>query len=75
MLAQYYLGSCYNEGKGVEKDYTEAVRWFRKAAEKGNDLAQCQLGIRYYDGGGVKTDYDEAVKWFKKAIEQFFKFY
>jgi len=32
--AQYNLGVIYAEGRGVAKDETEAVSWFRKAAEQ-----------------------------------------
>ena len=38
--AQYKLGSCYYNGQGVETNYTEAVKWFRKSAEKNNAMAQ-----------------------------------
>ncbi len=33
--AQLNLGVCYWNGNGVAKDYAEAVKWFRKAAEQG----------------------------------------
>jgi uncharacterized protein len=32
------------EGRGVARDYAEAVRWYRKAAEQGDADAQCDLG-------------------------------
>ena len=32
------LGSCYEEGIGVEKSGEEAVKWYRKAAERGADM-------------------------------------
>jgi TPR repeat protein len=38
--AQYNLGHCYAEGLGVEQDYTQAVHWYRKAAEQGDTDAQ-----------------------------------
>ncbi|KAB2645301.1 MAG: SEL1-like repeat protein, partial [Verrucomicrobia bacterium] len=34
--AQFNLGVCYESGNGVAKDYVEAVKWYRKAAEQGN---------------------------------------
>ena len=68
--AQYYLGYCYYNGKGVTQDYTEAVKWYRKAAEQGNAQAQCNLGYCYKYGKGVTQDYTEAVKWYRKAAEQ-----
>ncbi len=33
--AQYNLALMYDNGKGVLKDYKEAVKWYRKAAEQG----------------------------------------
>ena len=32
-VAQYNLGQMYRNGDGVPQDYTEAVRWWRLAAE------------------------------------------
>jgi hypothetical protein len=34
-IAQYNLGVEYASGQGVLQDYTEAVKWWRKAAEQG----------------------------------------
>jgi len=34
-LAQYNLGVMYYNGQGVPKDYAEAAKWYRKAAEQG----------------------------------------
>jgi TPR repeat protein len=54
--AQYNLGLCYKNGEGVEKDYVEAVKWFRKAAEQGHAGSQFMLGARYYYGEGVEKN-------------------
>ena len=32
---QFYLGVMYMDGEGVTKDYNEAVKWYRKAADQG----------------------------------------
>jgi len=32
--SQYRLGDCYNDGMGVAQDYTNAMYWYRKAAEQ-----------------------------------------
>jgi TPR repeat protein len=37
--AQFYLGFMYSKGQGVEKNLTEAMKWYRKAAEQGNENA------------------------------------
>ena len=68
--AQFSLGNGYANGDGVAKDYTEAVKWYRKSAEQGLADAQNNLGLCYHKGEGVPEDYTEAVKWFRKAAEQ-----
>ena len=68
--AQYILGGCYSQGKGVAKDEAEAVKWYRKAAEQNYAEAQSNLGYCYQNGQGVVKDYTEAVKWYRKAAEQ-----
>ena len=42
-LAMYALGTCYEAGVGVPPDVDEAVKWYRKAAAQGNDLAKKRL--------------------------------
>ena len=34
--AQKNLGKRYEKGRGVPRDYAQAVRWYRKAVEQGN---------------------------------------
>jgi TPR repeat protein len=68
--AQFNLGLMYDNGRGVTKDYTEAVKWYRKAAAQGNADAQFNLGTMYSNGEGVPQDYAEAVKWYLKAAIQ-----
>ena len=53
-----------------EKNYTEAVEWYRKSAEQGDAGGQVNLGYMYRNGFGVTKDYAEAVKWYRKAAEQ-----
>ncbi len=57
----------YISGEGVEKDYYEAVKWYRKAAEQDFTDAQNVLGLLYENGAGVEEDYYKAVDWYKKA--------
>lgn len=51
-------------------NYSEAVRWYRKAAEQGFAPAQESLGFMYYNGYGVPKDDSEAERWWKKAAAQ-----
>ena len=41
--AQYRLGLCYANGKGVSKDVAEAKRWYQKAADRGHKGAKKAL--------------------------------
>jgi hypothetical protein len=67
--AQYELAE-YLWGRGGADDFTEAVQWYRKAAEQGHVTAQCTLGLLYQEGQGVPQDYTEAARWFRKAAER-----
>jgi TPR repeat protein len=54
--AQYQLGKCYEEGKGVSEDEVEAVKWYRKAAEQNFEPAQFELTDRAWNGKGIPKD-------------------
>lgn len=54
----------------MPKDYAEAFKWYRKAAEHGHSGAQNNLGTCYERGLGTPKDYLEAVTWYRKAAEQ-----
>ncbi|GHT88005.1 hypothetical protein AGMMS49960_18720 [Betaproteobacteria bacterium] len=68
--AQYVLGMCYAVGRGVAQSDTEAIKWYRKAAERGQADAQLTLGVRYAKGKGVVQSNSEALRWFKAAADQ-----
>ena len=38
--AQNFLGNMYHDGDGVERNYREAEKWFRAAAENGVSFAR-----------------------------------
>jgi hypothetical protein len=57
----------YTEGQGVIQDYSEAFKWYRKAAEKGEARAQGNLGVMYIKGQGVSENYIQAHKWLNLA--------
>jgi TPR repeat protein len=65
--AMYNLASCYEQGDGVEKDFTKAAMWYRRAAENGDLSSAFHLGGMYEDGRGVKRDCCEAARWFGRA--------
>lgn len=57
----------YAEGRSVEQDDRESVRWFRLAADQGDAEAQGGLGLAYATGRGVTQDFVAAHVWMTLA--------
>ena len=52
------------------RKYEEAVKWYRRAAQKGYVEAKFQLGFMYANARGVEKDFGEASKWYTKAAQK-----
>ncbi len=66
------LGHYYHQGRGVEVNFDEAMRWYKKAAEKDGfaaDAARNNIGLMYFRGEGVPKDNQEAIKWLQRAAD------
>ena len=57
----------FERGLGVPQDFTEAAKWYRKAAQRGRVEAQLQLGHMYEQGAGLPRDYVLGHMWFSLA--------
>ena len=68
--AQSDLGDYFHDGWVIDKDYRNAVYWYRRAAEQGYAPAQNILGWLYMQGHGVNPDEEMAIKWFRRAAKQ-----
>ena len=68
--AQRWIGLTYRQGLGVRQDFAQALIWFRKAADQGDELAQFFLGVMYRDGNGVPQDKAQALVWYHKSADQ-----
>ena len=64
------IGDAYYYGHWVSRDYSEAARWYRRAAANGNALAQATLGDMYYYGRNLPQDFVAAVRWWQVAADQ-----
>ena len=71
-MAQAYLGSMYENGRGgLVKDEVEAVRLYKLAAAQNYAGGQLGLGYMYESGrGGLSKDEVEAVRLYKLAAAQ-----
>lgn len=62
------VGTLYMGGKGTEKNEREAVKWFKRAVELGNEKAHANLALAYINGSGnLKADPDAAYALIKKV--------
>ena len=62
-------GIAYEDGDGVEQDFTHAAELYKQAADLGNAEAMFQIGFLYQEGNGVEQSYSKAKEWFEKAAE------
>lgn len=67
MLAQRGMGKLYEKGRGVDRDFAVAIKWYRPAAEQGDAESQYRLSVGYAYGLGIKKDESLAFTWLKKA--------
>jgi TPR repeat protein len=66
--AQALLGTCYGSGiGGVSRDDTEALKWFRKAAEQGYGDGLANMADAYAGGYGVPQNYILAYMYVELA--------
>ena len=65
-VAALELGEQYYSGQYIEKDYRQAVIWFRTATQKRHPIGYYRLGCCFYHGHGISQSY-------AKAFDSFFK--
>ncbi|KAF0502931.1 calmodulin-dependent protein kinase [Gigaspora margarita] len=66
VIAQYFVGRCYEIGWNTKKNTKKAIEWYNKAIENNCAAAERMLGEYYY-----KNDkYVQAFKLFKSAADR-----
>ena len=70
--AELIVGQMYYYGIVVEKDYSKAFYWYKRAADHGNTVAFNMLGVMYASGRGVERNIERALFWYKKAADKGF---
>lgn len=60
--SQLNLGWAYENGKGVEQNFTEAAKWYAKAAEGGLRRGVSLYAKALEEGKGVEVDLEAATK-------------
>jgi TPR repeat protein len=58
------LGYCYDLGLGVQRSSREALRWYRRAAARGDGSAANNIGCMYRDQRRPRL----ALRWYRSAV-------
>ncbi|AEE26489.1 tetratricopeptide repeat protein [Francisella hispaniensis] len=69
----FYLGYIYQYGLGTEKNYYDAYKNYKKAANADYPSAFYQIAILYRDGLGVNKSNKKAIEYFKKSYDLGYK--
>jgi TPR repeat protein len=63
------VGYIYRRGLGVTKDPAEALKWYQKGADSGNQVAIMVLAEMYATGEGTKIDRPAAFMLLLRAVQ------
>ena len=63
------IGLMYQAGQGVQRDFAEAMNWYRKAVATDGVSGVNAIGNLYENGWGVSQDPAEALRWFHRAAD------
>jgi TPR repeat protein len=65
--ASLALGEMYEAGQGTAANPSEAMKFYKKAADCGNGEAKFRIGLLYETGKGVGRNYAKAREWYTAA--------
>jgi localization factor PodJL len=68
--AQFAVAARFAEGRGVDQDFKEAVKWYTRSAASSFALSQYRLGTLYERGLGVEKDVQRARVWYDRAASK-----
>ena len=66
------VGSCYylgNYGAGVDRDFSQALAWFLRAAEAGDTSVYMSIANIYEKGSAGERSVEKAYEWFRRAAD------
>lgn len=69
VTAQYTLGEMYYYGDEIERDFEQAVFWFKEAAKQKHPDAMYSLGICFVNGEGVERNTDTGTGFIRQAAK------
>ncbi|CAG8719858.1 9896_t:CDS:1, partial [Dentiscutata heterogama] len=66
IIAQYFVGRCYETGWNIKKNMKQAIEWYTKASKAGCAIAECMLGEYCYK----LNKYEQAFNLLKSAADK-----
>jgi len=70
---EYRMANMFLNGKGADPDFSTALFWFSKSAEKGNAYAQYKLAVYFDEGQEIPQDAEIAQKYYADALAGFIR--
>jgi TPR repeat protein len=64
------VGDLYWRGRGIAPDPAEAVKWYRRAAVRGGELAMLALARAHHAGKGADRDAEAVNFWLSQAASR-----
>lgn len=65
--SMFQVAQYYEHGRGVEKDYVQAMKWYKNSFFYGKEHGAVAVGKLYEKGRGTEKDLIEALIWYKKG--------
>ncbi|MBX9692206.1 MAG: hypothetical protein K2Z81_07480, partial [Cyanobacteria bacterium] len=69
-FAQCNLASLYYLGKGVDRDFDEALKWYKKGSQSGQTSANASIAMFYRLGLTGPRNPQEALKWYHLGFDK-----
>ena len=61
--AQQKIGHVHAFRDDEKDDIDEAIKWWKRAAKGGNEVAQFSLAQSYWEGNGLEQNFEHAYTW------------
>ncbi len=68
--AAYYLGRMHHMGEGVPQNFSQALNWYRSAADGGSADGYFAMGQMYEKGQGSPQDFNRAFEAYQAASDR-----
>ena len=67
ILAQLFVGFCYQNGRGTVMNKKLAFEYYKKIANEDCAAGACKIGYFYDNGIEIEKDLKMAVHWYEKG--------